>query len=380
MDFDILRGEGAYLIDTKNEKYLDMFSGIAVNNFGHANKQILKIIEKQALKGIHFSNYIAHEPAVNLARLLVENTFASKVFYCNSGTEANEAAIKLSRKYGKAIDENKIEIVSAVNSFHGRTCGAVTLTGQEKYSNAFMPLLPAVKHFIFNDIESLKSTVSDNTCALFLEIIQGEGGVIEVDREFVQEVVKLSEQHKFLIVIDEIQTGISRTGDFFAYEKFGLTPDLVTIAKSLGGGLPIGAMLVSQKLENVLLPGDHGTTFGGNALACAVGEYIVGTVLSKEFRTELKEKEIYLSESLNKLKMKFPKIINLVRGRGLMFGIDVGDYAEEIKSRALEQKLLLNVTSSTVIRLLPALTITIDELNEFIIIFERVLGALCGKK
>jgi len=376
MDIEITKGEGSYLYDTEGNKYLDMFSGIAVNNLGLSHPEILSRITEQASKYIHLSNYFVSESTVNLAKLLVENSFASKVFFTNSGTEANEGAIKLARKFGRTYSEDKIQILTAYNSFHGRTCGGVTLTGQEKYKEAFGPLLPEVKHFTFNDADELRAKVSEKTCAVFLEIIQGEGGIREATEEFIETLVALSKQYNFLIILDEIQTGLGRVGDLFAYEKFGLVPHIVTLSKSLGGGIPLGAMLVSEEIEDVFKPGDHGSTFGGNPLACAVGEYIVETIGHEDFRREVKDKSKYLFQKLNELKSQFPTIIQEVRGRGFMIGIEVGQWAESIKSLGLEKKLLLNVTNGSVVRLLPSLTITYDEIDEFLKLFKDILETI----
>lgn len=372
LDLIIEKGEGSYVFDIDGNKYLDMYSGISVNNLGH-DKGIVEAIIKQASKYMHLSNYFVSEPVVNLAKLLVENTFASKVFFTNSGTESNEAAIKLCRKYGKQTSENKYELLSAYNSFHGRTTGALALTGQEKYQKNFMPLIPGISHFKYNDIEDLRAKVNENTCGLFLEIIQGEGGIVEISKEFMDEAVKLSKKYDFLIVIDEIQAGMGRTGDLFAYEQYNFTPHIVTISKSVGGGIPLGAMLVSKDVENILQPGDHGSTFAANPVSCAGGEYVMNKLVNTDLCSEVKLKGNYLKIKLNNLKEKHPNIIKEVRGRGLMIGIDVGQYANDIKKIAQENRLLLNSTNNTIIRLLPSLCITTDEINEFLTIFEKIL-------
>ena len=372
LNLEVERADGVYLYDKNNNKYLDMYSGISVNNLGY-DKEIANVIKNQVDKYIHLSNYFVSEPTVNLAKLLVDNSFASKVYFSNSGTEANEAAIKLCRKYGRKINDNKIEILSALNSFHGRTYGGLTLTGQEKYQNDFKPLLSGVNYFEFNNIESLREKVSENTCAVFLEVIQGEGGIVEVSQEFMNELVKLSKTHNFLIVIDEIQTGIGRSGDLFAFEKYNITPDIVTLAKSIGGGLPLGAMLVNEKLEEVLKVGDHGSTFGGNPVACAAGEYVLNKIVNTDLLKEVKEKSNYLLNELENIKEEFPTLIKEIRGRGMMIGIDVGENAIAIRDCALDNRLLLNVTNKTIIRLLPSLCISNSEINEFLEKFREVL-------
>ena len=374
MDLHIVKGEGSYLYDSKGNKYLDMFSGIAVNNLGHQNPEIKDAIKKQMESYFHISNFFVSQSVVALAKLLVENSFSSKVFFSNSGTEANEAALKLARKYGKTINEDKVEILSFYNSFHGRTYGGMTLTGQEKYKQSFKPVIPGIKHISFNDIDNLKETVSDQTCAIFLEIIQGEGGIREISQQYIDELIQLSKKHKFLIVVDEIQTGLGRSGDLFAYEKLGLTPDIVTLAKSLGGGLPIGAMLVSKNLENVLVPGDHGSTFGGNPLACAAGEVILKTITKENFLKEVRAKSKYLIEKLQELQKSYPHLIKDIRGRGMILGIEVEEsHTQIIKEKAIGKGLLLNVTSGTVVRLIPPLTIGYLEINEFLGEFRNII-------
>ncbi|MBM6859658.1 acetylornithine/succinylornithine family transaminase [Clostridium saudiense] len=375
LNLEVERAEGVYIYDKDNNKYLDMYSGISVNNLGY-DKGVATAIKKQVDKYIHLSNYFVSEPTVNLAKLLVDNSFAAKVYFSNSGTEANEGALKLCRKYGRSISADKFEILSALNSFHGRTCGGLTLTGQEKYQRDFKPLLSGVNYFEFNNIESLRKSVNKNTCAVFLEIIQGEGGIIEVSQEFINEVVRLSKIYNFLIVIDEIQTGIGRSGDLFAFEKYNFNPDIVTLAKSIGGGLPLGAILVSERLEKVLKIGDHGSTFGGNPVACAAGEFILDKVVNTNLLDEVKEKSKYILDELEKIKKEFPTLIKEIRGRGMMIGIDVDENAIAIRDNALREKLLLNVTNKTVIRLLPPLCITYNEINEFLEKFRVVLRGI----
>lgn len=375
LNLEVERAEGVYLYDKDNNKYLDMYSGISVNNLGY-DKGIAKAIKNQVDKYIHLSNYFVSEPTVNLAKLLVDNSFASKVYFSNSGTEANEGALKLCRKYGRSINEDKFEILSALNSFHGRTCGGLTLTGQEKYQKDFKPLLSGINYFEFNNIESLRKCVSENTCAVFLEVIQGEGGIVEVSQEFINEVVKLSKIYDFLIVIDEIQTGIGRSGDLFAFEKYNFTPDVVTLAKSIGGGLPLGAILVSERLEEILKIGDHGSTFGGNPVACAAGEFVLDKVVNTNLLDEVREKSKYILDELQKIKKDFPTLIKEIRGRGMMIGVDVGESAIAIRDNAMNNNLLLNVTNKTVIRLLPPLCISYNEINEFLEKFRDILSKI----
>ena len=372
LDLIIERGEGSYLIDSEGNRYLDFFSGISVNHLGHNHEEIKKRIKNQIDHYIHLSNFFVSPHTVNLAKILVENSFASKVFFSNSGTEANEAAIKLARKYGKAINTHKVEIASSLHSFHGRTFGGMSVTGQEKYKEAFQPVLDGVKHFTFNDVGSLREAVGVHTTCVFIELIQGEGGIRVASHEFIEELVCLAKKYQFLIIVDEIQTGLGRTGELFAYMHYNLKPDIVTIAKSLGGGLPLGAMLVSKECEDILGVGDHGSTFGGNPVACSVGEYVVETIKDPLFIHSIQDKSYYLFNELEQLQKKY-KVIKEVRGRGLMIGIDVGDWANTIRDKALQRYLLLNVTNQTVLRLLPPLTISFEEINSFLKIMEDVL-------
>jgi len=373
INLEIVKSKGSYLYDKDGNKYLDMFSGLSVNNIGNSNEEIIQAISKQSSDYIHLSNYFVSKSVVKLAKLLVENTHASKVFFTNSGTESNEAAIKIARKFGRSINKEKIHILSAYNSFHGRTLGSLSLTGQEKYQENFKPLLSNIDYFIYNNIEDLKQKVTEKTCAVFIELIQGEGGVIEIDNSFVNCLNELSKQYNFLIIVDEIQTGLGRTGELLTCHYYNINPHIITLAKSLGGGLPWGAVLVTKNIENILKQGEHGTTFGGNPVSCACGEVIVNKILEKNFKKDLNRKSNYLLDKLYILKDKYPHIIKDIRGKGLMIGIDVGKYAFIIKEKALEQKLIINVTNEKVIRLLPPLNINIKEIDEFLKKFEVII-------
>lgn len=362
LPLEVEKASGSYLIDVSGKHYLDFTSGISVNNFGY-DQELVAVMINQMSKYMHISNSFVSTPVIDLANKLVDNTFANKVFYTNSGTEAIEAALKLVKKYGNI--NNKSEILSAYNSFHGRTIGSLSITGQEKYQKPFRPLLDSVQHFEYNNIESFKNCISKNTLAVFLELVQGEGGVIPLDKKFLEEMIKLKEQYGFLIVIDEAQTGLGRCGKLFAYQQYDFEPDIITVAKFIGGGLPLGAVLLNEKLENIFTFGDHGSTFGGNPVACAGGNYILEKLTEIEFIEELKLGEKYLWERISALQEKYPNIIREVRGLGMMIGIECGEYAVEIKEKALEEGLILNVTSQTVIRLLPNLKISKDEIDEF---------------
>ena len=378
MEIEIKKGEGSYLIDNDGNKYLDMFSGIAVNGLGQNQENIKDKIKEQLDDYIHLSNYFASRPVVELAHQLVDNTFADKIFFSNSGSEANEAALKLARLYAKNIAEDKTEFLAATDAFHGRTMGSLSLTGRIKYRNKFSPLVPEINHFNFNDGKDLKEKVSKKTAGVFIEIIQGEGGIHEISQDFVDTLLELSDKYNFLIIVDEIQSGMGRSGDFLALEKYDFEPDLVTMAKSLGGGLPLGALLVNKRLKDVFSYGDHGSTFGGNPLACAVGSEVVKTITDPDFQKSMGEKSKFLLTELEKLMKKYPEIINEIRGRGMMLGLETGEYGKLIKKKAKDKNLLLNLTDETVIRLLPPLNIKRDEIKEFLKIFREILAEIKG--
>jgi len=376
INIDVDYGEGCYLVDTKGDKYLDMYSGISVNLAGHSEKSIINAIIEQSNKYIHLSNNFISKSSVELAKMLVNNTFAKKIFFTNSGTEANETAIKVARKYGRNICSEKTKILSAYNSFHGRTMGSLSLTGQTKYQESFKPLLDNIDYFEYNNAEDLEKKVSDNVCAIFIELIQGEGGIVQVNKKFLERLTILSRKYNFLIVVDEIQTGLGRTGKFLACEHSNIEPDIVTLAKGLGGGLPIGATLLGDKCVEVLRKGDHGSTFAPNPVASVAGVEVLKKILEDGFLDSINEKYNYFIDKLMDMQKMYPEIIYNITGKGLMIGIDVGDFAQVIKDRAFENKLLLNVTANKVIRLLPALNISYEELESFIQKFMNVIKTI----
>jgi acetylornithine/N-succinyldiaminopimelate aminotransferase len=364
------RVEDHELIDENGIHYLDFFSGIAVNNLG-ADPAVKKAIHDQVDRYLHLSNYFASEPAVELAELLVGNSFADKVFFTNSGAEAVEAAIKMVRKWGNA--NGKTTMLSANGAFHGRTMGALGLTAKPAYQEPFAPLLSGIAHFEMNKIESIRQMVNEDTAAVFLEMIQGEGGVRPVDQAFMDEVVKLREEFGFLLVVDEIQTGLGRTGTLFAHEQYGFEPDLVCVAKALGGGLPLGGLLVSQALTGVWTPGNHGTTFGGNAVAAAGGRALVTRLLEDGFFDEVNRKSRLIVSGLEELNAEYPGVIQDIRGFGMMIGVDVGEAAPQLQEAFLKRHCMVNTTSGTVLRLIPALNIGEKEIRRFLDIFSEIL-------
>lgn len=376
LPINITKGEGSYLYDDKGHRYLDMFAGIAVNALGHQHPAINEAIKTHMTSFLHVSNYFATPSVVSLAKRLVLETELHQVFFSNSGTEAIEAAIKLVRKWGHHIHKDKTDIIALSQGFHGRTSGGMALTDKPAYKEQFAPLLPGIKHCKKNDIDALLNTINDQTCAIFIEVIQGEGGVHALDKAYVLKMLELAKKHHVLIVADEIQSGIMRTGKLFAYQHYDFKPDIVTAAKALGGGLPLGAMIVSKELSSVLKPGDHGSTFGGNPMAAALGDALLNEVLNPLFIKHVEIESAFLLNSLKSLKDKYPQIIKDVRGCGMMIGVDVGQHAQTLKALFLEHHILINVTSQTVIRLLPPLNIPHDALVDFLETFKKLLNTL----
>ncbi len=366
-------GEGVYLWDTNGKKYLDFVAGIAVNSLGCNNEKLVKAISEQVSKLIHVSNLYYTEPQIELAEKLVKYSDFDKVFFCNSGAESNEAALKLCRKY--AVMKNKAgrEIITMVHSFHGRTYGAVTATGQDKYHKGLDPLLPDIKYADFNDIESVKAAVNENTCAIMMEPIQGEGGVIPADKKFLEEVRALCDEKDILLVFDEVQTGVGRSGALFCYQKYGVVPDIVTMAKGLAGGVPIGAMITKDSVAAAFAPGDHASTFGGNSLATAAGNVVIDTVMADGFLENVNECGKYLTEKLNALKDKYDHIVD-VRGMGLMQGIELDIPVAEAVKTSINNGLLLVGAGTNVIRFVPGLIITKTEIDEAMTILDKSLA------
>lgn len=364
-------GEGCYVYDDQNKKYLDMGSGIAVSSLGHNHPALTKALEVQLHKLMHTSNLYYTKPQVEAASLLIKYSDFDKVFFCNSGAEANEAAIKIARKYGSSKDKDKIQIITMEGGFHGRTYGSLTATAQEKYQAPFKPLVPGFSYAKFNDLESIKELISEKTCGVIVEVIQGESGIHVADMHYLQEVEKLCRQYDVLFIIDEVQTGIGRTGNLFAYTGFDIQPDIVTTAKGLGAGLPIGAVLVKEK-ANVLLPGEHGTTFGGNLMATTAAQVVLTTLCEEGLLTQVGENSKYLKQALEALMLEEDLIVD-VRGRGLMLGVELSVAAKPIIDKCLEQGLLLIGSGEKVIRFLPPLVIEKAHVEEAIEILKKAL-------
>lgn len=369
-DLAIDHGKGARCVSVDGKEYIDFTSGIGVNCLGYCDEGWVDAVTNQIGKLQHCSNLFYSEPQVRTASMLVERTGMNKVFFSNSGAEANEAAIKTARKYGtQNKGENCNKIITLVNSFHGRTMATITATGQDKYHRYFTPFLDGFIYCPANDIETLESLISDQVCAVMLEMVQGEGGVLNLDGEFVQAVAKLCADNDVLFIADEVQTGIGRTGRLFAYEHFDVKPDIVSFAKGIGGGLPIGGAIFGEKTCNVLQPGDHGTTYGGNPVATAGAAYILER-MDEEFLEAVRNKGDYLRNALlqcNKVKS--------VSGMGLMLGVEVEDKeASDVVNEALSRGLMA-LTAKDKIRLLPPLTITKEEIDEGVAILIEAIEA-----
>jgi acetylornithine/N-succinyldiaminopimelate aminotransferase len=376
--FDVVfeKGYGARLTDIKGREYIDFVSGIAVNCLGHSNPAIAKALAEQSQKLIHISNLYWTPTQMDLAEKLVQYSDHDKVFFCNSGTEAIELGLKIARKYGKINgNEDKTEIIYFNNSFHGRTMGALSVTGQEKYQKDYTPLIADTKSIEFNNIELLKEAVSEKTCAIILEPVQGEGGIIKADVEFLKEARKLCDKYDALLIYDEVQCGIGRLGTLFAYQSFNVTPDIICMAKGLGGGFPIGATLTNEKAASAMVPGDHGCTFGGNPLACSVGLVVINELMENGVLEQSIESSKYLMEQLNILKDKYPLIKN-IHGMGLLLGLKIEDNPKALIEKCLEKGLLLVGAGQNVIRVLPPLNVSKSDIDAMLVILEDSLKEL----
>ena len=368
-DLALVRGKGSYVWDAQGNKYLDLVSGIAVNNLGHCYPQVVKAIQKQAELLIHCSNLYWNEPQVRLAKKLSDCSQGKKVFFCNSGAEANEAAIKLARKWSRGnYGPERYEIITAEDSFHGRTLGALTATGQTVYQRWFQPLPKGFKYVPFNDLEALEQAITPQTCALLLEPIQGEGGVYPASKAYLTGVQKICAQHDLLLILDEVQTGCGRTGKLFAYQHYGVQPDLFTLAKGLGGGMPIGALIASAKVADVFKPGDHASTFGGNPLVTSAALAVLTVLTSGDFLKEVQAKGEYL-----KSKFKEMPAVKEVRGLGLLLGLELSVDGQKIQESCLQKGVLVNCIKRNVLRLVPALNIEQADLDKAVEIMGKVL-------
>jgi len=368
------RGEGIRLYSDDGDVYTDFLAGIAVSAVGHNHKILTDAIKSQAEKVLHVSNYYYIEQQALLAENICKSSCADKVFFANSGAEANEGAIKLAKIYQyKKGNPEKYEIITLVNSFHGRTLATVAATGQEKFQKPFAPLTPGFKYVNINDIAALKAAVNEKTCAIMMEMIQGESGVNPVDEDYVKEVYALCKEKDIIFICDEVQTGMGRTGKLFAYEHYGITPDIFTLAKALGGGVPIGAVCAVDRVAESFAPGDHGSTFGGNPLACAAANAVFKIFEEEKLVENSALVGAYLKEKLEELATRCDAIKE-VRGKGLMIGVELAaGNGADIKHKLFDEKYLVGATTTT-IRLLPPLVITKKDADDFVKVFEKVLG------
>jgi acetylornithine/N-succinyldiaminopimelate aminotransferase len=368
----IVRGEGNRVWDESGKAYLDMVAGWAVTSLGHCHPAIVEAVRKQVGTLIQTSNQYYTVPQLELAKLLVDHSALDRVFFGNSGAEANEGAVKLARKWGKLKLNGAYEVISTLKSFHGRTLSMVAATGKPAYQKDFTPLPAGFMNIPYNDMDALEKAASENTCAVLLEPIQGEGGVNIPDEEYLANVRAFCSDRNILMMLDEVQTGVGRTGTMWAYEQFGIEPDVMTVAKGLAGGVPIGAFLCKEDVS-VLAPGDHGSTFGGNPLACAAGAAVMRYIVENDIPGHVQKVGAHLMNGLLRLKARHPEIAD-VRGRGLLAAIEFSeDKTTEILAKSLERGLLLNAVSPTIVRLFPALTISYGEIDEALGILESTL-------
>ncbi|MHC4397077.1 MAG: acetylornithine/succinylornithine family transaminase [Planctomycetota bacterium] len=365
----MVKGEGCYLFDSDGNKILDMFPGWAVSAIGHCHPKVVEALRSQAGELLHIDNTFYSEPQGELAKLLSERAFGGKCFFCNSGAEANEAALKLARL---ATSQEKYKFVTAEGSFHGRTFATMTATAQPKHHEGLLPLLPGFVYVPFNDISALESAFSDEVAAVMVEPIQGEGGINIAKAEYMEAIRQLCDENGALMILDEVQTGIGRTGKWFGYQHFDVEPDIITMAKALGGGAAIGAMMASEEVAASLVPGKHASTFGGNALACAAGVAVIEAIEEEKLLENAAEMGQYTQDKLGQLKQKH-FIIDHVRGVGLMIGVQLTSPGGEIVNKCLEKGLRINCTQGTVLRFMPPMIVTAEQIDEAIDILDGVL-------
>lgn len=368
----IVKGEGRRVWDADGKGYLDFVAGIAVCNLGHCHPAVVKAIKEQAEKLIHISNLYYIESQAKLAKLLCENSFADKVFFCNSGAEANEAAIKLVRKYFHNRGEDRFQVISMEKSFHGRTMAAMAATGQKKIREGFEPLLEKFSYVPFNDVDAVRRAIVPRTAAIMIEPIQGEGGVILPSDGYIKELKALCKEEGILLIFDEIQVGMGRTGRLFAYEHYGVMPDIMTLAKGLAGGIAIGAMLATDDVASAFTPGSHASTFGGNPIAASAGIASVNAIIEENILDNCRKIGTYLFERLDGLKRKY-RFIRETRGKGLIIGMELDIPGADIVNICLQKGLLINCIGEKILRFLPPLTVTETEVDEMIGILRTVL-------
>jgi acetylornithine aminotransferase/acetylornithine/N-succinyldiaminopimelate aminotransferase len=374
----IVKGEGCRLWDADGKEYIDFLAGIAVCSLGHCHPAVTEAICAQAKRLLHVSNLFYTEPQTELAELLIANSFAERVFMCNSGAEANEAAIKLARIYSSGA--GRYEVISLSGSFHGRTLATVAATGQPRFHKGFEPLPAGFVHADFGEPQEIKRLINAKTCAVLCEPLQGESGVRPLSPEYLRAIRQLCDRHGLLLIFDEVQTGIGRTGSLFAYEQCGVVPDIMTLAKALANGLPIGAMLTSTKIAAAFTPGTHASTFGGNPVAAAAGVAVLKTMLADGFFADLHERSSYLIQRLEAIAARFPQLCTGVRGRGMLLGLTLTDkgieYGPEIVRRMFAHGLLINFAGMQALRFIPPLTVSREDIDQVIAGLADVLGEM----
>ncbi len=369
----LVRGEGSRVWDSDGKEYLDFVAGIAVCSLGHTHPKVVAAIKRQAEILCHISNLYHIEPQIQVAKLLVEYSFADKVFFCNSGAEANEAAIKLARKYGNdKTGKKRNEIITMTSSFHGRTLATVTATGQEKFQKGFDPLPGGFRYVPFNDLQALNEAIDSNTCAIMLETIQAEGGIRIPDDDYLPGVRRICDEHGILMILDEVQTGMGRTGSLFAHEHSGVTPDIMTLAKALGNGLPIGAMVATEHAASAFEPGSHASTFGGNPLAMAAAHAVLEVMQEDGVLKNVTVIGEYFRKRLGKLKEKYETILE-VRGKGLLIGMEMEREVAGIIAACMEKGLLVASAGPNVLRFVPPLIIAQEDVDRAVSILDEVL-------
>ena len=372
----LVKGKGMYVWDASGNKYLDFVAGVAVNSLGHCPPQVVQAIRKQAGQLLHVSNWFHIEPQARLAAEITRLSFGNKVFFCNSGTEANEGAIKLARRfYVDQGQKNKFEIITTYKAFHGRTLGAMSATPQDNIQKEFGPLVPGFKYVPFDDIAAMKKAITSKTCAVMVEPIQGESGVIIPSKTYLKELRKLCTQRGVLLILDEIQTGFGRTGHLFAYQRFGAKPDIMTLAKGLGAGVPIGALVMTNQVAKSLGPGTHGSTFGGNPLVCAAALASVAIVSDKAFLKTVRDTAKYFLARLKELSKKF-SIIKEVRGIGLILAIDIDGSSADVAKDCMEQGILVNSIQPGTLRFIPPLIVSQKNIDTLIRVLTQSLTKL----
>ena len=367
-----VKGKGSYLWDEEGKRYLDFFPGWAVSGIGHCHKRVVNAVSRQLKEIIHVSNNYYSKPQSQLAERLSKNSFGGRVFFCNSGAEANEAAIKLARAYGS--EEGRYKIITMDKSFHGRTLATLTATGQDKVKKGFAPLPEGFEHVPFNDINALKEAIDDITVAVMIEPIQGEGGINIADNDYMKELRTLCNAKDILLIFDEVQSGMGRSGKLFAYQHYDILPDAMTLAKSLGGGLPIGAMVVADKFVDCLKPGMHASTFGGSPIVSAAANAVLDAIEKDRLLENANRMGDYFLKQLNRLKRRHPKIINNIKHKALMIGIELNIEGKDIVDRCFKRGLLINCTQVNILRIMPSIAVKRSEINKAVKILSEVIA------